>query len=71
MFLNVKLGKEFELGSPSRRVEIAAEMFNPFNWGDFQQYNYRGANQEWNPNFLEGRSRQSASAVQLTTRFTF
>ena len=71
MFLNVKLGKEFEIFSAGRRLEIAAEIFNPFNWGDFQQYNYRGANQEWNPNFLEGRSRQSAAAVQLSTRFTF
>ena len=71
MFLNIKLGKEFELFGPGRRLEVSAEIFNPLNWGDFQQYNYRGANQEWNPNFLEGRSRQSAQAFQLYTRFTF
>jgi hypothetical protein len=71
MFLNIKLGKEFELFGPGRRLEVSVEIFNPLNWGDFQQYNYRGANQEWNPNFLEGRSRQSAQAFQLYTRFTF
>jgi hypothetical protein len=65
----VKIGKLFTFGP--YRVEVAGNIFNIFNAGDFTQYSYNSAYQSWSPNFLQMRNRQPARAFQLTTIFRF
>lgn len=65
----VKIGKLFRLRGT--QVEVAANIFNLFNAGDFTQYTYNSAYQSWSPNFLSMRNRQPARAVQMTALFRF
>jgi hypothetical protein len=65
----VKIGKLFRFDR--YQIEVAGNIFNLFNAGDFTQYSYNSAYQTWSPNFLEMRNRQSARAFQLTTLFRF
>jgi hypothetical protein len=52
-------------------VEIAGNVFNLLNGGDFTQFTYNSAYQSFSSNFLQMRNRQPARALQLTivTRF--
>jgi hypothetical protein len=63
--LGLKVGKTIKLGA-SREIEVAGNVFNLLNDGNYWQYNYSGANEKFNPNFLQMRNQQSARAFQLT-----
>jgi hypothetical protein len=52
-------------------VELAGNIFNLLNAGDFTQFTYNSAYQSWSTNFLQMRNRQPARAFQLTTVFRF
>ncbi|HSL21985.1 MAG TPA: TonB-dependent receptor [Vicinamibacterales bacterium] len=60
----IKIGKVFRLAGS--QVEVAGNIFNLLNAGDFTQYSYNSAYQSWSPNFLQMRNRQPARAFQLT-----
>jgi carboxypeptidase family protein len=66
----LKVGRIIRLGS-TREVEVAGNLFNLFNAGDFTQFTYNSAYQSWSTNFLQMRNRQPARAFQLTTVFRF
>ncbi len=63
--VGLKIGKRFSLGA-AREVEIAGNIFNLLNGGDYTQYSYNSAYQTWSSNFLLMRNRQPARAFQLT-----
>ena len=52
-------------------VEVAANIFNILNAGDYTQYNYNGANEQFNPNYLGMRNQQPARALQVTVVYRF
>jgi hypothetical protein len=68
--LGFKVGRKINLGR-SRQVEAAANIFNVLNAGDFTQYNYNGASETFNPNYLQMRNQQSARALQATLVYRF
>lgn len=68
--LGFKIGKKVPLGG-SRSAELAANIFNLTNAGNFTQYNYSGASEQFNPNFLQMRNQQSARALQVTAVYRF
>jgi hypothetical protein len=68
--LGLKIGKKVRLGG-TREVEAAANIFNVLNAGDFTQYNYSGASERFNPNFLQMRNQQPARGLQATLVFRF
>lgn len=68
--LGLKIAKLFELGG-DRQIEVAGNFFNLPNASGHHQYTYNGANQTWNQNFLQERSRQSPRAFQLTLVFRY
>lgn len=68
--VGLKLGKRFKLGG-TREFEVAGNIFNLLNGGDFTQYSYNSAYQTYSSNFLEMRNRQAARAFQLTLGFRF
>jgi hypothetical protein len=68
--VGLKIGKIIRLGG-ARDIEVAGNIFNLLNAGDFTQYSYNSAYQSWSPNFLQMRNRQPARAFQLTTVFRF
>lgn len=68
--LGLKIGKTFNIGG-SRQIELSGNIFNLLNDGNYSQYNYSGANERFNPVFLQMRNQQPARAFQLTTVFRF
>jgi hypothetical protein len=68
--VGLKVGKVFRFDA-ARNVEIAGNVFNLLNGGDFTQFTYNSAYQSFSSNFLQMRNRQPARAFQLTivTRF--
>ena len=52
-------------------IELAANIFNILNAGDYTQYNYNGANEQFNPNYLGMRNQQPARALQVTAVYRF
>jgi hypothetical protein len=68
--LGLKIGRIFSLGG-SREIEAAANIFNVLNGGDFTQYNYNGADEVFNPNYLQMRNQQPARALQATFVYRF
>ena len=68
--VGLKVGKIIKLGG-AREVEVAGNIFNLLNGGDFTQYSYNSAYQTWSSNFLQMRNRQQARAFQLTAVFRF
>ena len=68
--LGLKIGKKIPLGR-SRSAEIAANIFNLTNAGNYTQYNYSGASEKFNPNFLQMRNQHSARALQMTLVYRF
>jgi hypothetical protein len=68
--LGLKIGKKFALGG-AREIEVAGNILNLLNGADFWQYNYNGASERFNPNFLQMRSLQYSRSFQLYTAFRF
>jgi len=69
--LGLKIGKKIDL-SRTNNVELAANIFNLLNAGDFTQYNYNGANEQFNTaNYLQMRNQQPARALQVTVVYRF
>jgi hypothetical protein len=68
--LGLKIAKKFPLGG-TKEVEVAANLLNLFNGDDFWQYNYNGASELFNPNYLQMRNLQYARSAQLFFAFRF
>ena len=68
--LGLKVGKKVNL-TQTNSVEVAANIFNILNAGDYTQYNYNGANEQFNPNYLGMRNQQPARALQMTVVYRF
>jgi hypothetical protein len=69
--LGLKIGKKVNL-TRTNSVELAANIFNLLNAGDFTQYNYNGANEQFNTaNYLQMRNQQPARALQVTVVYRF
>jgi hypothetical protein len=68
--LGLKIGKKFKLGG-AREFEASANILNVLNSGQHWQYNYSGANERFNPNFLQMRSLQYARSLQLGFAFRY
>jgi hypothetical protein len=69
--LGLKVGKSITLGRVTS-VELAGNLFNLLNDGNYTQYNYSGANERFNTaNFLQLRNQQAARAFQATAVFRF
>jgi hypothetical protein len=69
--LGFKIGKRLRLGG-TRSAEIAANIFNVTNAGNYTQYNYNGANEVFNAaNYLQFRNQQPARALQATFVYRF
>jgi outer membrane receptor protein involved in Fe transport len=68
--LGLKIGKKIKLMRGSE-LEVAGNVFNLLNAGNYFQYNYSGANETFNPNFLQLRNQQAARGFQLTTVVRF
>jgi Carboxypeptidase regulatory-like domain/TonB dependent receptor-like, beta-barrel len=69
--LGLKIGKKLPLGA-TRSAELAANIFNLTNAGNYTQYNYNGANEKFNrANFLQMRNQQPARALQMTLVYRF
>ena len=68
--VGLKVGKRFNFGA-DRNVEIAGNVFNLLNGGDFTQFSYNSAYQSWSGNFLQMRNRQPARQFQLTAVVRF
>ena len=52
-------------------MELGGSIFNVLNAGDYTQYNYNGANERFNPNYLQMRNQQPARAFQATVVYRF
>ena len=69
--LGLKIGKRLNL-TQTHSVELAANIFNILNAGDYTQYNYNGANEQFNTaNYLQMRNQQPARALQATLVYRF
>jgi hypothetical protein len=68
--VGLKVGKQFRLPQ-QHQVEVAGNIFNLLNAGDFTQYTYNSAYQSWSTNFLQMRNRQPARAFQLTLIYRY
>lgn len=69
--LGLKIGRKFGFWSEKCQLELAGNIFNLLNAGNFMQYNYQGASERFNPNFLQMRNQQAARALQMTAVFRF
>jgi hypothetical protein len=54
-----------------RELVLGLAVFNALNAGNYTQYNYSGANEVFNPNYLQFRNQQAARAAQATVLFRF
>jgi hypothetical protein len=68
--LGLNFNKAIGFGT-GREVVISGAIFNVLNDGNYTQYNYSGANERFNPNFLQLRNQQPARAFQLTALVKF
>mgnify|MGYP002630413794 CR=1 FL=1 len=68
--LGLNFNKSVGLGG-NREAVLSLAVFNALNSGNYSQYNYSGANERFNPNYLQFRNQQSARAAQLTALFKF
>ena len=55
----------------NRELVLGVAIFNALNAGNYSQYNYSGANEVFNPNFLQFRNQQAARAAQATVLLRF
>jgi hypothetical protein len=69
--LGLKIGKSIKLGGGTE-IELGGNLFNLLNDGNYTQYNYSGANEQFNTaNYLALRNQQAARAFQATVVFRF
>jgi hypothetical protein len=69
--LGLRLAKVVKLGG-SREVELAGNVFNLLNEGNYTQFSYSGAGEKFNRNnFLSPRNQQPARSFQLTGALRF
>ncbi|MBA3269943.1 MAG: TonB-dependent receptor [Acidobacteria bacterium] len=68
--LGLNFNKSFGLGT-GREAVLSVAVFNVLNGGNYSQYNYSGANERFNPNFLQLRNQQPARAAQVTALVKF
>lgn len=68
--VGIKIGKKFKMLG-AREVEVSGSIFNLLNAGGFWQYNYNGASEKFNPNFLQMRNLQYARALQMNFAFRY
>jgi len=68
--VGLALSKRIALGG-TREVEAGVSAFNLLNEGNYYQYNYSGANERFNPNYLQMRNQQEARAIQATLVLRF
>src|SRR5262245_19366437 len=68
--LGLKIGKKVNL-TQGHSVELAANIFNLLNAGDYTQYDYNGANAQLNSSYLGMRNQQPARALQVTAVYRF
>jgi hypothetical protein len=76
LLIGSQQGRTCEIGTavytPSHTDKPApANIFNILNAGDYTQYNYNGANEQFNPNYLQMRNQQPARALQVTVVYRF
>jgi hypothetical protein len=62
--VGLKIGKVVKIDRYS--FEVAGNIFNLLNAGDYTQFSYNSAYQSWSSNFLLMRNQQPARAFQLT-----
>ena len=62
--MGLKIGKLFKFDR--YQFEVAGNIYNLLNAGDYTQYSYTSAYQSWSSNFLLMRNQQPARAFQLT-----
>ncbi|MBI3264151.1 MAG: TonB-dependent receptor [Acidobacteria bacterium] len=63
--MGLKIGRIFRFSR--RQVEVAGNIFNLLNAGNYAQYSYSGGNERFNTaNFLQFRNQQPARGFQLT-----
>jgi Carboxypeptidase regulatory-like domain/TonB dependent receptor-like, beta-barrel len=67
--LGFQVNKVFRFGNQG--IELGGSIFNVLNAGDYTQYNYSGANERFNPNYLQMRNQQPARAFQATLVYRF
>lgn len=68
--LGLNFSKSIGLGG-DREVVLSGAIFNVLNDGNYTQYNYSGANERFNPNYLQLRNQQAARAFQVTALVKF
>src|SRR5262249_17354294 len=66
----LRLGKRVTLGG-GRELELAGNVFNLLNEGNYTQFNYSGANEKFNSNFLQMRNQQPARSFQTMAVLRF
>ena len=66
----LKIGKVVRFGG-RYQVEVAGNIYNLLNGGDYTQFNYTSAYQTWSSNFLLMANQQPARAFQMTAVFRF
>ncbi len=66
--VGLKIGKTFRL-TQSGELEVAGNIFNLLNAGNFYQYGYNGPNRVFSPGYLERFNQQGARVFQLTMAF--
>ena len=62
--VGLKVGKVIKFNR--YQVEVAGNVFNLLNAGNYTQYSYNSAYQSWSSNFLLMVNQQPARAFQLT-----
>lgn len=68
--LGLKIGKKVRFGG-AREAEISGSIMNLLNSADYWQYNYNGASELFNPNYLQKRNLQYARGFQMNFAFRF
>jgi len=68
--LGLNFNKSISFGG-GREVVLSGAIFNVLNAGNYTQYNYSGANERFNPNYLQLRNQQAARAFQATALVKF
>ena len=68
--LGLNFNKAIGFGG-GREFVLSGAIFNVLNAGNYTQYNYSGANEIFNPNYLQLRNQQAARAFQATALVKF
>jgi hypothetical protein len=68
--LGLQINKVFRF-TTNQQIELGGGIFNLLNDGNYTQYNYSGANERFNPNFLQMRNQQPARGFQASLVYRF